>query len=142
MAKKGMHRPVQLAGFAIAAATALILIVTWVDSFALAKLLSIPCGLLGGGWSVGMLAALQYILPARFRASATALFIAVTTLGAQFIGPFLAGLISESLGGGALSLRTGLSVVMPLGFVGAICAWLAARHIEADRLALEISARQ
>lgn len=143
MSRRGMEWPVRLAAFAIAAATALILIVTWLDSFTAAKWLSIPCGLLGGGWSVGMLATLQYILPARFRASATAVFIAVTTLGAQLIGPFLAGMISQSLGDDALSLRTGLTVVMPLGFIGAVSAWLAIRHIESDRQGLmAASARQ
>lgn len=136
LARKGMDRPMRLAAFAIGVATALTIAVTWTDDFAMAKWLAIPCGLLGGGWSVGVITTLQYVLPVRFRASATALFIAVTTLGSQFLGPFLAGLISDALGGGTHSLRLGLTVVMPVGFIGALCAWAAARHIEVDRARL------
>lgn len=140
LARKGMGWPLKLAGFAIAAATTLTLTITWVDTYSVALLLAVPCGLLGGGWSVGMLATLQYILPPQFRASATALFIAVTTLGSQFAGPFLTGLISEALGNDALSLRIGLSVIMPLGFIGALCSWLAARTVEDDRQRLKMPA--
>ena len=107
MARRGMEWPVRLSGLAIAASTAITLAITWLDYYPVARLMAIPCGLLGGGWSVGILATLQYILPAQFRASATALFVAITTLGSQFLGPFLAGLISETLGSDALSLRLG-----------------------------------
>ena len=140
MARRGMEWPARLAGLAIAAATALTLAITWIDSYTWAKWLAVPCGLLGGGWSVGILATLQYILPPQFRASATALFIAVTTLGSQFLGPFMVGVISETLGNDSLSLRMGLTVVIPLGFVGALCGWLAGRPVEADRRALQSAA--
>lgn len=133
MARRGMDWPLRLSGMAIGAATAAILFVTWSDSYAMARLAAIPSGLLGGGWSVGMLATLQYVLPHRFRASATALFIAATTLAAQFAGPFATGLASEWLGGDAQALRIALSVVIPLGFVGALCSWWAAAHVERDR---------
>ena len=140
MARRGMEWPARLSGLAIAAATALTLAITWMDAYPVAKWMAVPCGLLGGGWSVGLLATLQYILPAQFRASATALFIAVTTLGSQFLGPFLVGVISETLGNDALSLRTGLTIVMPLGFLGAVCSWLSGRLVEKDRLALDSAA--
>lgn len=140
MARRGMEWPARLSGLAIAAATALTLAITWMDAYSVAKWMAVPCGLLGGGWSVGLLATLQYILPAQFRASATALFIAVTTLGSQFLGPFLVGVISGTLGNDALSLRTGLTIVMPLGFLGAGCSWLSGRLVEKDRLALDSAA--
>lgn len=140
MARRGMEWPSRLAGLAIAAATVLTLIITWADSYPAARWLAVPCGLLGGGWSVGLLATLQYILPPQFRASATALFIAVATLGSQFLGPFLVGVISEALGNGALSLRLGLTVVLPLGFAGAVCSWFAGRRVEAERSALASAA--
>lgn len=136
LGRRGMEWPSRLASIAIACATLLTLAITWADSYQLARFLAIPCGLLGGGWSVGMLSTLQYILPAQFRASATALFIAVATLGSQFLGPFLSGLVSEELGGDALALKIALSLVIPVGFVGAACAWLASRRIETDREAL------
>ena len=88
---------------------------------------------IGGGWSIGFLATLSYILPDRFRASATALFLAVTTLLGFFIGPWAAGQISQSLGNDAQSLRLGLSVTIPIGFIAALLAWQAIRQFEADR---------
>ncbi len=133
LSRRSMAWPLTLGAFALAAATACIIAATWVPSFAVAKALAIPSGLLGGGWSIGFLATLSYILPDRFRASATALFLAVTTLLGFFIGPWAAGQISQSLGNDAQSLRLGLSVTIPIGFIAALLAWQAIRRFEADR---------
>lgn len=137
MAKRGMQWPVRMSAIALGSATIAILAATWAGSFTLAKLLAIPAGLLGGGWSVGIYSTLQYILPARFRATATALFLAVTTLLAYFVGPWATGLISQALGNDAQSLRIALTVVIPIGAVAALIAWAASRRIEADRALLE-----
>lgn len=136
MAKRGMQWPVRLSAIALGTATCAILAATWAGSFTLAKLLAIPAGLLGGGWSVGIYSTLQYILPARFRATATALFLAVTTLLAYFVGPWATGLISEALGNDAHSLRVALTVIIPIGAVAALVAWGASRRIELDRTLL------
>ena len=90
-------------------------------------------GLLGGGWSIGIMASLQYLLPDRFRATGTALFIMVTTFLGFVLGPWLAGALSQALGDNALSLRFALSVVIPAGLIGAVLMGLAVRHLEADR---------
>lgn len=133
MTRLGIAWPLRLAAIALMSATTLILVVTWLDSFQAAILVAIPCGLLGGGWSVGIIAMLQYILPDRFRAVATAMFNAVTTLLGYFLGPWLTGEISGMLGNSGDSLRIGLSVVIPTGFVAAWLAWLASSRIEAAR---------
>ncbi|MBM3512190.1 MAG: MFS transporter [Alphaproteobacteria bacterium] len=133
MAKYSMAWPVRLSAFAMGSATCAILAATWADSFALAKLLAIPSGLLGGGWSVGIYATLQYILPARFRATATALFLAVTTLLAYFVGPWATGLLSEAFGNDAHSLRVALTIIIPIGLIATLFAWFASRRIELDR---------
>lgn len=140
MAKRHVAWPLRMAGLALAAATTFILLATWTDSFATAKWLAIPSGLLGGGWSVGMISTLQFILPDRFRAGATAMFLATTTLLAYLLGPWATGLISQSLGNDALSLRWALTVIMPLGFPAAILAWLASRRIERDRALFAVHA--
>lgn len=136
MAKRGMAWPVRLSAIAMGAATCVILVATWAGSFTLAKLLAIPAGLLGGGWSVGLYSTLQYILPQRFRATATALFLAVTTLLAYFIGPWATGLISQALGNDAQSLRVALTVIIPIGLIASLIAWQASRRIELDRALL------
>jgi MFS family permease len=108
----------------------------WAPTFAMAKWLAIPCGLLGGGWSVGLFAALQYMLPSAYRASATALFVAVTTLLGYFIGPWLTGALSESMGDNAASLQLALTIIVPVGVVASALAFLAASRLERDRIAL------
>ncbi len=133
LAKRRMNGPLLLAAAALLAATLCILAVTWAPTLTMAKLLAIPSGLLGGGWSVGIMATLQYLLPDRFRATATATFLAVATLIGFLIGPWLAGAVSEALGNDAASLKTGLSVVLPVGFIGALCAFAAVRTLERDR---------
>ncbi|MGB5078191.1 MAG: MFS transporter [Sphingorhabdus sp.] len=135
-ARGGLAGPVLMSAGALLAATACIIMVTWAPSIEVAKLLAIPSGLLGGGWAIGFYAALQGMLPERYRASATALFIAVITLIGYFIGPSLSGAISEGLGNNAHSLRIGLSVTIPAGFVAAGLAWAAARWIEPDQAML------
>ncbi|MFS0850291.1 spinster family MFS transporter [Novosphingobium panipatense] len=132
-ARSGMHWPVRLSALAIASATLAVLAVLWMKTFTAAMFVAVPAGLLGGGWSVGLLATLQYILPARFRASATALFIAVTTVGGYFVAPWITGALSEALGDDAASLRMALTLVIPIGFAGAALAWIASAKVEAAR---------
>lgn len=136
-AKRDMAWPVRLSALALGTATLVILAVTWSNSFALAKWLAIPAGLLGGGWSVGIYATLQYILPDRFRATATALFLAITTLLSYFLGPWVTGLLSQAFGDGTDSLKLALTVVIPIGFIASVIAMIASRRIEKDRALLE-----
>jgi len=136
LTKGGRIGPVTLSGVALFCATALVLGTIWAPSFHLAMLIAIPCGLLGGGWSVGFYAGLQHMLPASYRASATALFIAFITLLGYFVGPWATGAISEALGDDARSLQLAMSAVVPAGFIAAACALLAARRVEGDRARL------
>lgn len=132
LAGRGPAFPVVMSAAALSAATACILLATWAPTIAVAKLLAIPSGLLGGGWAIGFFATLQAMLPARYRASATALFVAATTLLGYFVGPALSGAISEALGNDTHSLRIGLSVTIPTGFLAALCAFGASRYITKD----------
>lgn len=134
--RMGMQRPAQLAATALLLASALILAVTWSPTVELAKWLAIPSGLLGGGWSIGVLATLQYILPDRFRATATSIFVMVMTFLSFVIGPWVTGALSEAFGDDAGSLRIALSIIIPTGIIGAALIWMGARAVESDRAAL------
>ena len=136
MSRRSRAWPALLSALALGAATVLVLVTVWAPTFAMAKWLAIPCGLLGGGWSVGMLAALQYMLPSAFRASATALFVAVTSLLGYFIGPWLTGALSQILGDNATSLQLALTIIVPVGLLAALLAFFAASRLERDRIAL------
>ena len=136
MSRRSMAWPVRLSGIAMAAATVAIIISAWSPTLAQAKLMAIPAGLLGGGWSVGFIATLQYILPDRFRAQATSIFLAFTTLFAFLLGPWLPGLFSQAMGDGADSLRMALTFIMPIAFPAALMALYASRRVEQDKQAL------
>ena len=136
LSKRSRAWPALLSALALGAATLLVVATIWAPTFSLAKWLAIPCGLLGGGWSVGLFAALQYMLPSAYRASATALFVAVTTLLGYFIGPWLTGALSQSFGDDAASLQLALTIIVPVGMLAALLAFLAASRLERDRVAL------
>ncbi len=136
LSQRGRVWPVRLSGLALLSATTLILTAVWAPSFDLAMLAAIPCGLLGGGWSVGLYAGLQHMLPASYRASATALFIAFITLLGYFVGPWATGALSQALGDDAHSLRLAISMVIPTGFLAGLFALLAAGRVEQDRMQL------
>lgn len=137
LSRRGMAWPARLTAIALGSATLMILFASWAPNFTMVSLLAIPSGLLGGGWSVGMQATMQYILPARIRASGTALYVAVSVLVGQIAGPFAVGVASDWLGADAAALRLALTIVMPLGFIGALCAWFAGAHVERDHKTLE-----
>jgi MFS family permease len=139
MAKRGPEWPLRLTALALAAATACIMVATWMPSLALAQAVAIPSGLLGGGWSVGVIASLQYVLPERNRSTGTAMAMLIVGLFGNFFGPWIAGLLSDLLGdaaNGAWGLRAGLSIIMPTGFIGAWLAWRASRMLEQDQRSL------
>lgn len=136
LARWSMIWPSRLSALALGAATCAILMSSWAGSFDLARLAAIPAGLLGGGWSVGFLATLQYMLPPRIRAASTALFLAVTTLLGFFVGPWATGWLSQTMGHDAASLRMALTLIIPFGFLSALLGWAAASRVEQDRARL------
>ena len=135
--KQGMQRASQLAAIALLAATICILFVTWSPTITMAKWLAVPSGLLGGGWSIGVLTTLQYILPDKFRATATSLFIMVMTFLSFVCGPLITGVLSQAFGDDATSLRLSLSIVIPVAFIGALMIGVSSKFIESDKSKLE-----
>lgn len=127
----------RLTALALGGATTSILIVTWVDTLLVACLFAVPAGIMGGGWSVGVLAGLQYMLPNAYRATGTALVLLISSMVATVIGPVVAGQFSDWVAGaGPYGLRVGLSIAIPLGYVGVWAAWRARRTLEDDRIRL------
>ncbi|MFY7838191.1 MAG: MFS transporter [Novosphingobium sp.] len=124
----------RLTALALGGATTAILLVTWSESLTLARILAVPAGLMGGGWSVGVLAGLQYMLPNAHRATGTALVLLISSMFATVLGPVLAGQLSDWIAGsGPHGLRFGLSVAIPTGYIGVWAAWRAVRSLEQDK---------
>lgn len=134
MARRGVHRPLLLSASALFAATLLILIATWMPQKWMAQALAVPSGLLGGGWSIGIVAAMQYVLPERDRATGTALGLLVVSLFGNLLGPWVTGQLSDVFGSGTIGgLRAGLTLMIPTGFLGAWLVWRSASSLLADR---------
>ena len=123
-----------LSAGAALSATVMILAVVWAPSLTVARWLALPSGLLGGGWSVGIMAAMQFLLPDRIRATGTALALLVINLIGYVTGPLLAGQISDLVSGDpAFALRMGLTIIIPIGILGAILMARGARSLADDR---------
>lgn len=138
--KLGRNDPtaqLRLAAIALGGCTTLIMGVVWVDSLLLARVMALPAGLLGGGWSVAVMGSLQYMLPAHHRATGTAVVLLITGLFATVLGPVAAGQLSDWIAGaGATGLRIGLTVAVPTAYFGVATALAATRTLEQDRAAL------
>lgn len=134
LGKNDATMQLRLTALALFGATTMILIVTWSDSLTMARFFALPSGLLGGGWSVGLLAGLQYLLPNAHRATGTALVMLIASMFANVLGPVVAGQLSDWIAGaGPHGLRIGLSVAIPTGYVGVWAAWRAVHAMERDR---------
>jgi MFS family permease len=136
MTKQGYGRMLFMSALALTAATAVVIAASWASSIGNALLWAIPAGLFGGGWSVGIYASLQYILPDRMRATGTAIAMLAVNLLGYVVGPWITGELSEQFGEGAQGLRMALTVVVPVGFLGAFLLWRGSRVLEEDRDAL------
>ncbi|MBU6252000.1 MAG: MFS transporter [Alphaproteobacteria bacterium] len=131
---RGPQWLLMLAAAAACSATLLLLLVIWAPDVATARMIAIPSGLLGGGWSVGIMAALQYLMPDRVRATGTALALLIINLIGYVTGPLLAGQISDLVAGDpAHALRMGLTIIVPTGFLGAALMLGGARTLMQDR---------
>lgn len=136
LSRRGYGRMLLLSALSLALATLGVMFVVWAPARDLAFTLAIPAGIFGGGWSVGIYAGLQHILPDRMRATGTAIAMLAFNLLGFVLGPWLVGGLSDVFGGGAFGLRMALTIILPVGFVGALAAWRGARAIETDRAAL------
>ncbi len=136
LGRLGYHRMTQLSAVSLALATLGVLCVIWAPTADTAFLIAIPAGIFGGGWAVGIYAALQYILPDHLRATGTAIAMLALNLLGFVLGPWLVGLSSDAFGAEAHGLRMALSVIVPLGLVGALLIVRSGGAIDNDRQSL------
>ena len=110
-------------------------ILCFVDNVNLATILTLPAGLMAGGWVIAMQAALQDLLPAQARATGTALWAFALTftglaLGVQFVG-VLNELLTSHFGDQAIRYAMAVTLLAALPSVWFIL--IAGKTFEVDR---------
>lgn len=134
--QSGYGKTLFMSAIGLSGATAVVMAVVWAPLLNHAVLLAIPAGILGGGWAVGIYAGLQYVLPDHLRATGTAIAMLAVNLLGYAIGPWIVGELSQQFGEGATGLRMALTLVVPVGFLGAFLLWRGSRMLEVDRASL------
>ena len=129
-------RTLLLSAIGLAGATLVVMAAIWAPSLPNAVLLAVPAGLLGGGWAVGIYAGLQYILPDHLRATGTAIAMLAVNLLGYAVGPWLVGELSVQFGEGTFGLQQALTVVVPIGLLGAVLLWRGSLRLDQDRQSL------
>lgn len=140
LTKVSYGRTLILSAIGLTGATFAVLAAIWAPSLFSAVMIAFPAGLLGGGWAVGIYAGLQYILPDHLRATGTAIAMLAVNLLGFAAGPWLVGALSVQFGEGTLGLQQALSVIVPIGLVGAFLLWRGASQLDADRKSLATGA--
>ena len=133
LTKTSYCRTLLLSAIGLTGATIAVIAAVWAPTLSNAILIAIPAGLLGGGWAVGIYAGLQYILPDHLRATGTAIAMLAVNLLGYAVGPWLVGELSVQFGEGTFGLQQALTVVVPIGFVGAFLLWRGSLKLQEDR---------
>jgi len=140
LVRRDLNAPVRASSYALTFATACLCLACWVPSFGAIVLLTIPMGLVGGGWILPMQSTTQNALTPDLRATGTAVFWFVVNLMGIAMGPWFAGMLSDlfAVRFGNDSLRYGLLVAIAVSFLGALIIYRAARSLHAEAVALGI----
>ena len=127
LARRSASAPMRLAAGSLLALIVCILLACAIPDLSSAVFFLVAGGLLGGGYSANILAALQDLLPDAIRATATAVFAFLVTFVGMVGGPYTAGVLSDVFSSfGADALRYAL---IATSFVGVLAALLLLRSI-------------
>lgn len=135
--RRDFDAPLRASSYALVFATACLCLACWVSAFGTVVWLTIPMGLVGGGWVLAVQSSTQNALPAELRATGTAVFWFVVNLFGIAAGPWVTGILSDAFAPrfGAESLRYGLLAAIGVSFVGAVFIRAAARTMHAEAVA-------
>ncbi len=143
LVRRNLNAPVQASSYALALATAILCVACWVPQFSWLVILTIPMGLVGGGWVLPMQSSTQNALPPELRATGTAVFWFVVNLVGIAGGPWFTGFASDLLAVrfGNDSLRYALLLAVSVSFIGAAIIRSAGRQLHAEAMSMGIQHR-
>jgi|GEM_PF-4435856 len=113
-------------------------ILCFVDSILIATLLTFPAGLMAGGWVIAMQAALQDLLPARARATGTALWAFSLTFTGLALGVWFVGVAIDlfAIRFGDQAIRYAMAVTLLATIPAVFLLLTAGRTVKQDRQVL------
>lgn len=135
---KDVRWPFRLSAFGLVGFFVSMIILCFVEDVNVATLLTLPAGLMAGGWVIAMQAALQDLLPAKARATGTALWGFALTFTGLALGVWFVGKLNDifTTQYGVQAIRYALAITLLAAIPSMICILLAGRTVETDRVIL------
>ncbi|MDB2438832.1 MFS transporter [Hellea sp.] len=132
---KDARWPFRLSAFGLIGFFVSMFILCFVDNVNIATLLTLPAGLMAGGWVIAMQAALQDLLPAKARATGTALWGFALTFTGLALGVWFVGKLNDIFTAqyGDQAIRYALAITLLAAIPSMICILMAGRTAETDR---------
>lgn len=135
LASKDARWPFRLSAIGLIGFFVTMFILCFVKSITVATLLTFPAGLMAGGWVIAQQAALQDLLPAKARATGTAIWAFALTFTGLALGVWFAGAAMDWLSPqyGDQSIRYALAMTLLVSIPAVIFLLMAGKTVSADR---------
>lgn len=135
LAKSDSRWPLRLSAIGLLGFMVSMLLLCMTDNVNIATALTIPAGLMAGGWVVAIQASLQDLMPAHMRATGSAFWGFALTFTGIALGFQFAGFMSDVFAGtyGATSIRPALMLTLLPAAFAAFFILRAGRTIDDDR---------
>ncbi len=137
--KKDVRAPYKFSAYGLFGFTLISIAMCFVKDVAHATALVYPASLLGAGWVVAVQAALQDVLPAELRATATSIWAFALTFSGLVLGVQVVGAINDFLNAqyGGQSIRYSMALTLLAGIPAAYFINKAGKSADEDRLILK-----
>ncbi len=137
-ARKNIRGPYNLSAMGLMGFTIISIGMCFVKDVGMATILVYPASLLGAGWVVAVQAALQDLLPADLRATATSIWAFALTFAGLVLGVLVVGAVNDYFNAqyGADAIRYSMALTLLAGIPAAICIYRAGRTADQDRNSL------
>lgn len=135
LASRDARWPFRLCAIGLIGFFTTMIILCFVTDIRIAIALTFPAGLMAGGWVIAMQSALQDLLPAKARATGTAIWGFALTFAGLVLGVQLVGVINDTLAGqfGDQAIRYAMALTLMAALPAVICILMAGRTVQADR---------
>ena len=135
LAARNSRWPYRLSAMGLAGFFVTMFWLCFTDSVTLATILTFPAGLMAGGWVIAQQAALQDLLPASIRATATSVWAFALTFAGLVLGVQLAGILTDILSDqyGTQAIRYALAAILLVNIPAIGALLMAGRRFEQDR---------